>query len=87
MPRGARLDTPGTLHHIMIRDVEKGWIVQDNDDRRDFVSHMGRLAKETGTAVYVWVLMTNHEYGLSLTEAARHLGVSTSAVAQTLKRE
>jgi len=62
MPRGARLDTPGTLHHIMIRGIEKGRIVQNDDDRRDFVSRMGRLAKETGTAVYAWALMTNHAH-------------------------
>ena len=22
MPRGARLDTPGTLHHVMVRGIE-----------------------------------------------------------------
>jgi len=24
MPRKARLDTPGTLHHVIIRGIEKG---------------------------------------------------------------
>ncbi len=24
MPRGARLDAPGTLHHVIIRGIEKG---------------------------------------------------------------
>ncbi|NTU49876.1 MAG: transposase, partial [Desulfobulbaceae bacterium] len=24
MPRGARLDAPGTLHHVMIRGIEQG---------------------------------------------------------------
>jgi hypothetical protein len=32
MPRQARLDAPGTLHHVMIRGIEKGKIV---DDRKD----------------------------------------------------
>ena len=27
MPRGARLDTPGTLHHVMPRGIERGDIV------------------------------------------------------------
>jgi len=62
MPRGARLDAPGTLHHVMIRGIEKGRIVKDDDDRRHFVSRMGSLAKETGTAVYAWALMTNHAH-------------------------
>ncbi|MBN2108631.1 MAG: transposase, partial [Deltaproteobacteria bacterium] len=62
MPRGARLDAPGTLHHVMIRGIEKGRIVKNDDDRRDFVSRMGSLAKETGTAVYAWALMSNHAH-------------------------
>ena len=27
MPRGARLDAPGTLHHVMLRGIERGNIV------------------------------------------------------------
>jgi hypothetical protein len=27
MPRGARLDTPGTLHHVMVRGIERGAVV------------------------------------------------------------
>ena len=30
MPRGPRLDTPGTLHHVMIRGIERGSIVRDD---------------------------------------------------------
>jgi REP element-mobilizing transposase RayT len=62
MPRGARLDAPGTLHHVMIRGIEKGLIVKDDEDRKHFVSRMGSLAKETGTAVYAWALMSNHAH-------------------------
>jgi len=29
MPRGARLDAPGTLHHVMVRGIEKRSIVND----------------------------------------------------------
>ena len=35
MPRGARLDAPGTLHHVMVRGVEGINIVTDNKDRKD----------------------------------------------------
>ncbi len=48
MPRGPRLDAPGTLHHVIIRGIEKGLIVRDEEDRRNFISRMGTLAKETG---------------------------------------
>jgi putative transposase len=44
MPRQARLDSPGTLHHVMIRGIERGDIVSGEKDRDEFVSCMGTLA-------------------------------------------
>ena len=38
MPRQARLDASGTLHHVIIRGIEKRRIVDDQKDREDFVS-------------------------------------------------
>ncbi len=64
MPRGARLDSPGTLHHVIIRGIEKKPIVDDDVDRKNFVKRMGRLSKELETPVYAWVLMTNHAHAL-----------------------
>ncbi|MBW2064197.1 MAG: transposase [Deltaproteobacteria bacterium] len=60
MPRQARLDSPGTLHHVIIRGIEKKEIVGDKYDRTDFVKRMGELAQETGTSIYAWSLMRNH---------------------------
>ena len=62
MPRGARLDAPGTLHHVMVRGIEGKNIVGDDEDRRFFVSRMGDVAVETDTAIYAWTLMTNHTH-------------------------
>ena len=62
MPRQARLDSPGTLHHVMIRGIEKKRIVVDEQDRKDFVRRLGLLAVETKTAVYAWALMSNHAH-------------------------
>jgi REP element-mobilizing transposase RayT len=62
MPRQARLDAPGTLHHIIIRGIEKRRIVDDRKDREDFVSRMGALALDTETAIYAWSLMPNHAH-------------------------
>ncbi|MBW2143702.1 MAG: transposase [Deltaproteobacteria bacterium] len=62
MPRQARLDSPGTLHHVIIRGIEKKKIVDDKYDRDNFVTRMGELSEETGTAVYSWSLMTNHAH-------------------------
>lgn len=62
MPRGPRLDAPGTLHHVMIRGIEKGNIVRDDADKRDFLRRMGELAKESRTSLYAFALMTNHAH-------------------------
>jgi len=44
MPRQARLDAPGTLHHVIVRGIEKHRIVDDKVDRDNFVSRMGQIA-------------------------------------------
>lgn len=62
MPRQARLDAPGTLHHVIIRGIEKRRIVDNQEDRQDFVSRMGQIGSDTGTIIYAWSLMTNHAH-------------------------
>lgn len=62
MPRQARLDAPGTLHHVIVRGIEKRNIVGDDTDRKDFVSRMGDLAHRTGTRIHAWALMPNHAH-------------------------
>jgi hypothetical protein len=47
MPRKARLDIHGTLHHVIIRGIERKPIVDDDKDRENFVSRLGHLAAET----------------------------------------
>ncbi|GBE02171.1 MAG TPA: hypothetical protein ENH01_07125 [Nitrospirae bacterium] len=42
-PRQARLDAPGTLHHIIIRGIERRRIVDDKRDRENFVSRIGSI--------------------------------------------
>lgn len=60
MPRSARLDAPGTLHHVIVRGIEKRRIVDDETDRKDLVSRMGNAAISTGTTLYAWSIMPNH---------------------------
>ena len=60
MPRQARLDAPGTLHHVMIRGIERSPIFKDDQDREDFISRMGMLVQQTGTKILAWALMRNH---------------------------
>ncbi|MGD0915337.1 MAG: hypothetical protein ABSB22_02660 [Thermodesulfobacteriota bacterium] len=40
MTRQARLDAPGTFHHIIIRGIERRKIVVDDQDRKNFVSRL-----------------------------------------------
>lgn len=47
MPRQARLDFPGTLHHVILRGIEKREIVSDDKDRNDFVGRMGGRRKSS----------------------------------------
>ncbi len=41
MPRKARIDAPGALHHIMVRGIEKRNIFYDDFDRDTFVDRLG----------------------------------------------
>lgn len=60
MPRQARLDAPGILHHVMVRGIEGCPIFRDDQDRQDFVSRISQLVEMTGTRVLAWTLMENH---------------------------
>jgi putative transposase len=60
MPRKARLDAYGTLHHVMARGIERSPIFRDSKDRADFLEHLGSLAEETKTPIYAWALIPNH---------------------------
>ncbi|MBI4681074.1 MAG: transposase [Nitrospirae bacterium] len=60
MPRQARLDVAGALHHIMVRGINKSAIFEDNEDRERFLERLGKTLKEGQSIVYAWVLMNNH---------------------------
>lgn len=60
MPRQARLDAPGTLHHVMVRGIDGVVIFRDDQDREDFLSRIAHLVESTATRILAWVLMDNH---------------------------
>ncbi|MFI5341562.1 MAG: hypothetical protein ACHQ7N_17205 [Candidatus Methylomirabilales bacterium] len=41
IPRRAQLDAPGTLHHVILRGIERGQIVADGEDRESFLARLG----------------------------------------------
>lgn len=69
MPRLARLDSPGVLHHIMIRGIERRNIFRVAKDRKDFLGRLSNLLPETKTSCYAWVFMSNHAHFLFRTGA------------------
>jgi putative transposase len=60
MPRKARLDAPGTLHHVIVRGIEGRNIVDHRPDREDLLSRIGDIALKTETCIYAWALLSNH---------------------------
>jgi len=64
MPRLARLDAPGVLHHVIIRGIERNKIFRDKADQDNFIDRLSRLLPESQTACYAWALMSNHAHFL-----------------------
>jgi REP element-mobilizing transposase RayT len=60
MPRQARIDAAGALHHIIIRGIDRKVIFGDDRDREAFLERLARLLSETRTPCYAWALMSNH---------------------------
>lgn len=60
MPRQARLDFPGALHHVISRGVAKCRIFSETPDYKFFIDVLGSLLKESGTQCLAWVLMPTH---------------------------
>jgi putative transposase len=64
MPRLARLDAPGVLHHVIIRGIERRKIFLDGKDRDDLVDRLTTILPESKMSCYGWALMSNHAHFL-----------------------
>jgi REP element-mobilizing transposase RayT len=62
MPRQARLDAPDTLHHVMVRGIERTALFRDDRDRTDFVTRVAALAAQGAWTIYAWALLPNHAH-------------------------
>ena len=60
MPRNARIDAPGALHHIIVRGIERRKIFNDDVDRINFLDRLGKVLSETHTKCFAWALIPNH---------------------------
>lgn len=60
MPRQARIDAPGALHHIICRGIERKRLFLDDEDRDAFLERLGTILLDTSTACFAWALIPNH---------------------------
>ena len=68
MPRLARLDAPGVLHHVMGRGIERRKIFWNDKDRVDFINRLAEVVEKGGMDIYAWALMPNHFHLLCKTK-------------------
>jgi REP element-mobilizing transposase RayT len=71
MPRPLRTHAPGTVHHVMIRGVERRTIFSSESDFEDFLVRFAYLVRELGFTVLAWCLIPNHVHFVLRTGDAR----------------
>lgn len=69
MPRKARIDAPGAMHHIIVRGIERKKIFADDTDRENFLDRLGKIVEDTQTGCFAWALIPNHFHLLLRTGA------------------
>jgi len=70
MPRKARIDAPGALHHIIVRGIERRKIFYDDNDRDNFLNRLGVILIESQTPCFAWALIPNRLHLLLRTGVA-----------------
>jgi hypothetical protein len=99
MPRLARLDAPGVLHHVIIRGIEHRRIFRDSNDQDDLLVRFEALIPKTNISYYAWAPLSDHAHfllrrlfcywtvrdlGYSMLEIAGRLGISLDPVGNNL---
>ena len=69
MPRKARIDAPGALHHIIVRGIDRCAIFRDDHDCDKYLERLELILTETATPCYAWALIPNHFHLLLKTGA------------------
>jgi len=60
MPRQARLDAPGTLHHVMVQGIEGTNIFRTDNDRDHLLERLAAQCESEVFKIYAWALIPNH---------------------------
>ena len=79
MPRQARIDFPGALHHVISRGIEHRFIFKKDEDKKEMLRRFRCILQESDVQCYAWCIMGNHFHVLlqtgqtSLSEIMRRL--------------
>ena len=60
MPRKARVDYPGALHHVIGRGIERRFVLAESEEKYFFLERLMSLCGLYGFRCYAWSLMDNH---------------------------
>ena len=60
MPRQARLDAPGALHHVMDRGIYGTKAFSDKKDRENFLELLADLCRADALRFNTWASLCNH---------------------------
>jgi putative transposase len=60
MPRKARIDATGAVHHIMVRGIEGREVFRTDADRKNFLGRLSALTPDSQTRCFAWALLPNH---------------------------
>jgi putative transposase len=60
MARTVRLDSPGSIHHVMGHAIRDELLFPSCESKQAFVSRLGRASEITGCSMLAWALMGSH---------------------------
>ena len=60
MPRQARIDYPGAMHHVIGRGIERKFIFKEDNQKREFHRRLADNLDRYSIQCYGWCIMGNH---------------------------
>ena len=67
MPREARIDYPGALHHVVGRGIERRNIFKEKTEKNEFLRRLKSILSKNSMQCYAWCVMDSHFHLLLLT--------------------
>jgi REP element-mobilizing transposase RayT len=80
MPRIARRDAPGAIHHVILRGIERRVVFVDDGDRTELLRRLGIVLPSCDVGCFGFALMPNHLH-LVLRTGATQLAVAMARIA------